>query len=160
MYENTTMAFARAYYHWFFLIQPAPLPEKLLAGDGMGYVMGRVGRGPGGLAPFSKAALKEYVRCFKDPRTIHASCEDYRAAAGIDLEHDRRDLKKKLRMPMRVLWGKAGVIEKMFDPISDWSEVALKVSGRSLACGHFLPEERPAEVLAELRRFLAANADA
>jgi haloacetate dehalogenase len=154
MYEGTNMAFARAYYHWFFLIQPAPLPEKLLAGEGMRYVMGRVGRGPGGLSPFSKAAVKEYVRCFSDPRTIHATCEDYRASASIDLEHDRAGLRRKLAMPVRVLWGKAGVIEKLFDALSDWREVARSVTGRSLECGHFLPEEKPAEVLAELRAFL------
>lgn len=160
MYESTDMAFARAYYHWFFLIQPSPLPETLLAGEGMRYVMGRVGRGPGGLSPFSKAAVNEYLRCFKDPRTIHASCEDYRASASIDLEHDRKDLAKKLRMPVRVLWGKQGVIEKMFDALVDWREVAANVSGRALDCGHFLPEEKPAEVLAELRAFLAKHAEA
>ena len=157
MYESTNMAFARAYYHWFFLIQPAPLPEKLLAGEGMSYVMGRVGRGPRGLASFSKAALREYVRCFRDPRTIHATCEDYRASASIDLEHDRRDLRNKLGMPVRVLWGKQGVIEKMFSALSDWREVAVNVTGRPLDCGHFLPEEKPAEVLAELRCFLKST---
>ena len=151
------MAFVRAYYHWFFLIQPAPLPERLLAGDGIRYVMGRVGRGPGGLGPISKAALKEYVRCFKNPRTIHATCEDYRAAAGIDLEHDRKDRKKKLAMPVRVLWGRHGVIEKMFDALADWREVARSVSGRAVDCGHFLAEERPAETLAEIRAFLRKN---
>ncbi len=160
MYEGTNMAFARAYYHWFFLIQPAPLPEKLLAGEGMSYVMGRVGHGPRGLSSFSKAALREYVRCFRDPRTIHATCEDYRASASIDLEHDRRDLRKKLRMPVRVLWGKQGVIEKMFSALSDWREVAVNVTGRPLDCGHFLPEEKPAEVLAELRAFYSKHADA
>ena len=143
MYESTNMDFARAYYHWFFLIQPAPLPEKLLASEGARYVMGIVGRGPRGLSPFSKSAVKEYVRSFSDPRTIHATCEDYRAAASIDLEHDRKDLARKLRMPVRVLWGKHGVIEKMFDALSDWREVAVNVSGRSLDCGHFLPEENP-----------------
>ncbi len=157
MYEGTNLSFARAYYHWFLLIQPAPLPEKLLAGDGMRYVMGRVGRGPGGLSPFSKAAVREYVRCFRDPRTIHATCEDYRASASIDLEHDRRDLRKKLRMPVRVLWGKQGVIEKMFSALADWREVAVNVTGRPLDCGHFLPEEKPAEVLAELRCFLKST---
>lgn len=154
MYEATDMAFARAYYHWFFLIQPPPLPEMLLAGHVPSYILGRIGRSPGGLAHFSKAAVREYVRCFRDPRTIHATCEDYRAAATIDLEHDRRDRRKKLAMPVLVLWGKYGVIEKFFDCLADWRQVAKNVTGRALACGHFLPEEAPGETLREIGRFL------
>ena len=155
MYESTDKAFATAYYHWFFLIQKPPLPEQLLAGHVPHYILGRLGRGKGGLQPFSPAAQREYIRCFRDPRTIHATCEDYRAAAGIDLEHDRKDLRRKLRMPVLVLWGKQGVIERMFDPLKDWREVARNVTGHALDCGHFLPEEKPQQVLAELRRFLA-----
>jgi len=158
MYESTDKAFATAYYHWFFLIQKPPLPEKLLAGHVPGYILGRIGRGPGGLRHFSKAARNEYIRCFRDPRTIHATCEDYRAAAGIDLEHDRKDLKRKLRMPVQVLWGKQGVIKRMFKPLRDWREVATDVSGRAIPCGHFLPEEAPIEVLQELRKFLKRHA--
>ena len=154
MYDSTTKAFATAYYHWFFLIQKPPLPEKLLAGHVPGYILGRIGRGKGGLKHFSRAAQNEYVRCFRDPRTIHATCEDYRASAGIDLEHDRKNLKKKLRMPVMVLWGKQGVIERMFRPLRDWREVAGDVRGRALDCGHFLPEEAPQETLREIRRFL------
>ena len=154
MYDSTDKAFATAYYHWFFLIQKPPLPEMLLAGHVPGYILGRIGRSKGGLSHFSKAAQNEYIRCFRDPRTIHATCEDYRAAATIDLEHDRKDLKKKLRMPVQVLWGKHGVIERMFKPLRDWREVASDVRGKALDSGHFLPEEKPAEVLAELRRFL------
>ena len=155
MYDSTDKAFATAYYHWFFLIQKPPLPEMLLAGHAPGYILGRIGRGQGGLKHFSKQAQREYIRCFRDPRTIHATCEDYRAAASIDLEHDRKDLRPKLRMPVMVLWGKQGVIERMFKPLRDWREVAADVQGRALDCGHFLPEEKPAAVLAELRRFLA-----
>lgn len=154
MYDGTDQAFATAYYHWFFLIQKAPLPEKLLAGHVPHYILGRLGRGKGGLKHFSAAAQREYVRCFRDPRTIHATCEDYRAAAGIDLEHDRKDLRRKLRMPVMVLWGKQGVIERMFKPLRDWREVASDVRGRALNCGHFLPEEAPQDVLREIRRFL------
>jgi len=155
MYASVNKGFATAYYHWFFLIQKPPLPEMLLAGHVPGYILGRIGRGPGGLRHFSKRAQREYIRCFRDPRTIHATCEDYRAAASIDLEHDRKDLKQKLRMPVMVLWGRQGVIERMFRPLRDWREVAADVQGRALDCGHFLPEEKPAAVLAELRRFLA-----
>lgn len=155
MYRRTDQAFATAYYHWFFLIQKAPLPETLLAKQVPQYILGRIGRGPGGIKVFDKRALAAYVHAFRDPKTIHATCEDYRAAATIDLVHDRRDLKKKIRMPVLVLWGKHGVIEAMFKPLADWREVATDVRGRALDCGHFLPEEKPAEVLGELRRFLA-----
>jgi len=157
MYESTDMAFARAYYHWFFLIQPAPLPEKLLARQVPYYILGRIGRGRSGLRHFSQAAQREYVRAFRDPRTIHATCEDYRAAATIDLVHDRADRRRKLRMPVLALWGKQGVIERLFDCLADWREVAANVSGRALPCGHFLPEEAPAATLREIRRFLARH---
>jgi haloacetate dehalogenase len=154
MYQSTNMAFASAYYHWFFLIQKPPLPERLLAGQVPGYVLGRLGRG----TRFAPAAMREYQRAFRDPRCIHATCEDYRASATIDLEHDRKDLRKKLRMPVLVLWGKRGVIERFFDPLRDWREVARDVSGRALACGHFIPEEAPRETLRELGRFLRRHA--
>jgi haloacetate dehalogenase len=154
MYESTDMAFATAYYHWFFLIQKPPLPEKLLAGQVPHYILGRIGRGPGGIRVFDKRAVGEYVRAFRDPRTIHATCEDYRAAATIDLVHDRKDRKRKLGMPVLALWGRYGVVERMFDPLSDWREVARDVTGRALPCGHFLPEEAPRETLREIGRFL------
>jgi haloacetate dehalogenase len=150
MYASTSQAFATAYYHWFFLIQKPPLPEQLLAGHAPGYVLDRLGKG----APFARAARREYERAFRDPRCIHATCEDYRAAATIDLVHDRRDLRKKLGMPVLVLWGKRGVIERFFDPLRDWREVARDVRGKALDCGHFLPEEKPREVLREIRRFV------
>jgi haloacetate dehalogenase len=153
MYQGTNMQFAKAYYHWFFLIQKAPLPERMLAGQVPWYILRRLGRGPSGVKHFDKRAIAEYVRAFKDPRTIHATCEDYRAAATIDLVHDRKDLKTRIRMPVLALWGKHGVIAALFDCLRDWREVAEDVRGRALACGHFLPEEKPREVLAELRRF-------
>jgi haloacetate dehalogenase len=157
MYSKVSKGFATAYYHWFFLIQKAPLPEMLLKGQVPHYIIGRIGRGPGGIRKFDKRALKEYVRAFKDPKCIHATCEDYRAAATIDLVHDRKDLKRKLNMPVLALWGKMGVIEQYFQPLKDWREVAKDVRGRALDCGHFLPEEKPEEVLRELRRFLGRS---
>src|SRR5262249_7288189 len=111
MYQSTDMRFARAYYHWFFLIQQAPRPERMLAGQGPWDILGRLGRGPSRLRHFDKRAVAEYVRAFKDPRTIHATCEDYRASATIDLMHDKQDLRKKIRMPLLALWGRQGVIE-------------------------------------------------
>src|SRR5712691_1498729 len=156
MYESTNLQFAKAYYHWFFLIQQAPLPERMLAGLGPFYIFKRLGRGKSGLKHFSKKAMAEYVRAFRDPRTIHATCEDYRAAATIDLIHDKQDLRKKLKMPLLALWGKQGVVEALFDCLADWREVAADVRGRALNCGHFIPEEKPNDLVAELRRFWGA----
>jgi haloacetate dehalogenase len=154
VFENTDMALARAFYHWFFLIQPAPMPERMIGSMRRDYLLGRIGRGPGGLRDFPKAVQHEYLRCF-DARGIHGSTEDYRAAAGIDLVHDRKNLKKKLSMPVLALWAKHSPVGTMFDCLADWRAVARNVRGRAFDCGHFLPEERPREVLRELRRFLA-----
>jgi len=154
MYQSTTMQFAKAYYHWFFLIQQAPLPERMLAGQVPWYILARLGRGPSKLKRFDKRAVAEYVRAFKDPRTIHATCEDYRAAATIDLVHDKKDVNRKIEMPVLALWGRQGVIAALFNCLADWREVATDVRGRALQCGHFIPEEKPQELLAELRRFL------
>jgi haloacetate dehalogenase len=157
MYRSTNMQFAKAYFHWFFLIQEAPLPERMLQGQVPFYVLRRLGRGKSGLKYFSRAALAEYERAFRDPRTIHSTCEDYRAAATIDLVHDQRD-RARIRMPLLALWGKQGVIEALFDCLADWREVAADVRGRALACGHFIAEEKPQELLRELRAFLAKAA--
>ena len=154
MYEQTTMAFARAYYHWFLLIQPAPLPETMVAAVGLKGLFGRHGiRLGSGSGFFDPRALAEYLRCF-DARTIHASCEDYRASAGIDLEHDRADLALKLAMPVLALWGTRGVVGRQFDCLADWRVVAHDVSGHAIDCGHFIAEERPAELLQALQPFL------
>ncbi len=154
MFESTNLAFASAYYHWFQMLQPAPLPEKMLQGIVPFNILGRVGRDELDLSAFSPAAVKEYVKAFKDPKAIHASCEDYRAAGTIDLVHDRRDLHKKLKMPVHALWGKKGVIHRLFNCLDDWREVAEHVSGGPVNCGHFIPEEAPAKTLAEIRRFI------
>jgi haloacetate dehalogenase len=156
VFQNTSMALARAFYHWFFLIQRAPMPEKMIGSMAAEYLLGRIGRSAGGLRHYPMAVRREYLRCF-DRRGIHASCEDYRAAAAIDLVHDRRDLGRKLRMPVLALWAKHSPVGTMFDCLADWREVARDVRGRALDCGHFLPEERPRETLAEIRRFLARH---
>lgn len=156
MYEATDMAFARAYYHWFLMLQPAPLPEKMLA-PVVPYNILAGGLSGKGLKAFSKAALAEYVRAFSDPRTIHATCEDYRASGGIDLEHDRADRGKKLAMPLQVLWGRRGVVGKQFDCLATWRKVARKVTGHAIDCGHFIPEEAPAETLDAISRFLSRH---
>lgn len=154
VFESTDMALARAFYHWFFLIQPAPMPERMIGKTRRDYLLGRIGRGPNGLRDFPKAVQRAYLRGF-DKRGIHGSCEDYRAAATIDLVHDRKDRRKKLAMPVLALWARHSPVGTQFDCLADWREVARDVRGRALDCGHFLPEEKPKEVLRELRRFLA-----
>ncbi|HEX4853700.1 alpha/beta hydrolase [Arenimonas sp.] len=156
MFESTNLAFATAYYHWFLMLQPPPLPEQMLAGRVPFNILGRVGREEPDLSKFDDEAVREYVRCFADPAAIHASCEDYRAAGTIDLEHDRADRAagRKLPMPVLALWGSEGVVARLFDCLADWREVAADVSGRALPCGHFVPEEAPAETLAEITAFL------
>ena len=153
VFESTDMTLARAFYHWFFLIQPAPMPERMIWKTRRDYLLGRIGRGPNGLRDFPKAVRRAYLRAF-DRRGIHGSCEDYRAAATIDLIHDRKS-RKKLAMPVLALWAKHSPVGTQFDCLADWREVARDVRGRALDCGHFLPAEKPEEVLRELRRFLA-----
>ena len=154
MYDATNMEFARAYYHWFLFIQPAPLPERMIAAVGLEGIFGRMHSAMGSSgSPFAAAALKEYLRCF-DAKTIHASCEDYRASAGIDLVHDRADAGKKLEMPVLAIWGTRGVVGKMFDCLGDWREVAQDVTGVALDSGHFVPEEQAPGVVQAVRDFL------
>ncbi len=154
MYEHADMALASAYYHWFFLIQPFDLPERLIGADPDFYVDKKIGKWSKTEGCFGAEALAEYKRCFRDPATIHATCEDYRAAAGIDLEHDRADLERKIACPLLVLWGAEGVIERTYDTLAVWRARAANVTGKALPCGHFLPEEAPEETLAELVAFL------
>jgi haloacetate dehalogenase len=153
MYEQTTMAFARAYYHWFFLIQSRPLPETLIGANPEAWLRHHMAR-HAGLDPFVPDGWPEYVRCF-DPAAIHASCEDYRAAATIDLQHDAESIAagKKLECPLLVLWGAQGIIGKLFQPLDEWRRVARNVRGKALPCGHYIPEEAPDDLLAELLEF-------
>jgi haloacetate dehalogenase len=155
MYERTTFDFARAYWHWFFLIQPPPLPEALIESDPARYVRSVMGTRHAGLAAFAPAALAEYERCACIPGTAAAMCADYRASAGIDLEHDRADVaaQRALPQPVRVLWGEHGIVGKCFDVLALWRERAQDVSGRSLPCGHYIAEEAPALLLDEAFRF-------
>ena len=150
MFESTNLAFATAYYHWFMMLQP-----PLLAGQVPFNILGRVGRAEPDLSAFDPEAIDAYVRAFADPRAIHASCEDYRAAGTIDLEHDRADRGRKIDTLVLALWGARAVVGKMFDCLADWREVSNKVTGRAIDCGHFLPEEAPQETLAEIERFIA-----
>lgn len=158
MYDMTDMAFARAYYHWFLFIQRSPVPERMIGADPLWYLSTLLGGwGSTGLDHIEPRALAEYQRCFR-PETIHAMCEDYRASAGIDLDHDRqsRERGELVRCPIHVVWGERGVIGRFYDPLALWgAQCAATVTGRSMAGGHFLPEQLPDETVAELRQFFA-----
>ena len=156
MYEKTSNQFARSYWHWFFLIQPAPMPERLIEADPAAYVRDVLGRRSAGLAPFDARALAEYVRCIELPGTAHGLCEDYRASAGIDLVHDQLDLDKKnfVQQPLLVLWGEQGVVHQCFEPLMEWSKLAQNVQGKALPCGHYIPEEAPELLLQQVQLFL------
>ncbi len=155
MYRLTDQAFATAYYHWFFLIQPFPFPEKILAAcpDLLLDKTFAAWRGAGD-SPFDPAALAHYHAAFRDPEVIHASCEDYRAGATIDLVHDEADLDHRIACPLLILWGENGVVERCFDPMALWqARAARPLRGKALPCGHFLPEEAADATLRELLAF-------
>lgn len=158
MYQHTDMAFARAYYHWFFLIQPAPLPEMMISPVARDYLLANLGGwGAGGLSHIETDARAEYECCFCRPETIHAVCEDYRASAGIDLTHDRESRARLARIDCDtlVLWGERGVIHRLFDPLALWqAQCAARVVGEPMPAGHFIPEERPDATAAALKRFM------
>jgi len=156
MYGATNQAFATAYYHWFFLIQPFDMPERLIGADPLYYLQRKLKGWASAGATFDRRAMAEYERCFADPQTIHATCEDYRAAATIDLEHDEADVGagRKLGCPVLALWGDKGVVHRLYDPVNDWKTVALDVRGRALASGHYLAEEAPAATIEALAAFL------
>ena len=148
---------ATAFYHWFFLIQPAPFPETLIANNAEFYLKYMMFRNlPSGELPawMEPEAFAEYLRCFHDGETIHANCEDYRAGASIDLKHDEEDLTRKITCPVLALWGERGAVGRLFDVVAKWRERATSVTGAPLAGRHFLPEEVPDETLARLREFL------
>jgi haloacetate dehalogenase len=156
MYEKTSNQFARSYWHWFFLIQPAPMPERLIEADPAAYIRDVLGRRSAGLAPFDARALAEYVRCIELPGSAHGLCEDYRASAGIDLVHDQLDLDDKnfVKQPLLILWGEQGVVHQCFEPLKEWSKVAVNVQGKALPCGHYIPEEAPEVLLDQVKLFL------
>ena len=154
MYAATDMAFARAYYHWFFLIQPAPLPETLIGGDPEYYLRHKIGSWGYHSDAHTPDALADYLRCFT-PETIHASCEDYRAAATIDLIHDADDADKKLIMPVLALWGNKGFVGKTYDVVAEWQKVAENVRGSATPSGHFIAEEAPDVFLDAFYAFLS-----
>ncbi len=165
MYAATDFEFASAYYHWFFLIQPVPLPEAMIGGDPVAYLHAKLGGwGSGGLAHFEAAAMAEYERCFGHADTIHAMCEDYRASATIDLAHDRLSRAEpnqgrgKIACDVLALWGKRGVVHRLFKPLELWqAQCTGRVSGQALAAGHYIPEELPQKTATLLAAFFMAQ---
>ena len=158
MYEATDMEFARSYFHWYFLIQPRGLPEKMIESDPRAWVDSCLQKWSGGheFGPAEEA----YLAAFSQPERIHASCEDYRAAASIDLEHDLEDRDQLLNIPIQVLWGNHGVIERMFSPIKIWQTYTnKKVSGYAMSTGHFIAEEDPKGTVNKLNKFFLFNRD-
>lgn len=157
MYAATDREFATAYYHWFFLIQPADFPERMIANNTHFFVRQTIASWSHTEGAFDEAILRHYVEALFDPAAIHAACEDYRAGATIDLTHDSESdaAGLKLTMPLLVLWGARGTVGKRFDVLSTWREKsASSVTGHALDCGHFLPEEAPGETLRALLDFL------
>lgn len=156
MFEGTNQAFATAYYHWFFLIQPQPLPEKLIGADPEWFLRNKINAWARLENPFTDEAMASYVEAFNNPATIHASCEDYRAAASIDLDHARADIAagRKIQCPTLSLWGSLGFAAKSYDLLATWEAVSDgPVIGEGYECGHFVPEEKPEETLAALLAF-------
>ena len=154
MYENTTMEFAKGYWHWFFLIQPEPIPETMIGANPEYWLKNHMGR-HAGTGIFSPERWAEYLAGVSLPEGMHAMCEDYRAAASIDLIHDRDDRAagKMLQMPLKVLWGEHGLVNKCFRPLDDWKAVAIDVSGEAVPSGHYIPEEIPAILISKAREF-------
>ncbi len=155
MYREATDHFARAYWHWFFLIQPAPLPERMIGADPDGYWTAKCVTGRTDV--FDPRARAAYLAAFRDPAVIEATCEDYRAAAGIDIRHDDEDGGRKVAQPLLALWGEQGVIERCFDALALWRERAEDVRGWTVPGGHYLAEERPEEVARAFEDFFGGS---
>ena len=148
-------------WHWLFNIQPEPLPEKMMGFDPDWFIEKKLAKTKQGLAFFDPEALAEYKRCFRNPATIHAICEDYRAGAGIDLDHDEKDMQagRRIECPVLLLWGATGGVGRHHDPgpAEIWKSYAANIVGaKALPCGHYLSEEAPKETTAALREFFAA----
>jgi haloacetate dehalogenase len=156
MYARTNKEFATRYFWWFLLIQPAPLPERMIGADPEFFLRRHIdaqNKTPGSTEPL---AFAEYLRCYSDPATRHAICEDYRAAATIDLVHDTDDADRRIEVPLLAIWGAKGTVGVLYDVLETWREKATYVEGRAFDCGHLLQEERADETTAALTDFFSA----
>ncbi|EKV26142.1 alpha/beta hydrolase [Caenispirillum salinarum AK4] len=151
IFATLDRAVGLAYYHWLFLAQPRPLPETLIGADPDFYLEWKLGAWGTGLSAYDPRAVEEYRAAYRDPACIHATCEDYRAAATVDLADDEADADARIACPLAVLWGANGLMEKNYDVLETWRAKAADVSGRAVAGGHFLPEESPAETIEALK---------
>ncbi|MFE3837476.1 alpha/beta hydrolase [Pseudogemmobacter sonorensis] len=145
---------ARRYYHWLFLAQPGEMPQRLINGDPVGFLHSALIGLSGAKELFAAGALAEYERAARNPAVVAAWCGDYTAAASTDLEHDRADLGRTSDIPCLILWGNRGVVAHHLDPLDAWRKWFPRAEGHGVDAGHFLVEERPAEVLLSLRRHL------
>ncbi len=160
LFNNITQAWATASYHWFFMIQPYDMPERLMSADPDFFIERKLAKTAQGLSFFGEEALEEYKRCFRNPATVHAMCEDYRACATVDLAMDTTDFAagRKIICPTLLLWGATGAVGRLHDSVKIWKDYAANiVAAKTLPCGHYLSEEAPEETYAELRAFFAAE---
>ena len=155
LYKDSTREFATAYFWWFFLIQAAPLPETLIGNSVEFWLSEKLGKAAAGA--ITSAAFAEYLRCYRNPETIHASCEDYRAAASIDLRHDEADIDHKVECPLLALWGEHAPMHRLYDVAATWRERATNVTGKSLPGTHYFVEEIPELIGDELRTFFRST---
>ncbi|CAM6098621.1 unnamed protein product [Calypogeia fissa] len=163
MYSKTDQAFATAYFHWFLLIQEDPFPEEMILGNPnlmAERCFGKGLKGQGGgwdVGVFDEEVMKVYVAQLGNRESVHGMCEDYRAGATVDLAEQRKDIEhgRRIRCPVRVLWGRKGVVGRLFDALTEWREVSDgSVDGEALDCGHYIPEEKPDEVVHHVMEFL------
>ena len=154
-FETIDQKAATASYHWFFLIQPGGLPERLIGAEPEFFLRHSLGSWARDPAAFEPEVFAEYLRCFSNPETIRATCDEYRAGATIDLVHDRADRDRLLTMPLLMLWGQRSSQGSGYDVLGVWRQHATTVSGHAIESGHFLPEEAPDETYRALRDFFA-----
>ena len=157
MYAKTNQEFATRYFWWFFLIQPDGLPEKMIASDPEYFLRRHIAGQVKIAGSVEEAAIAEYLRSYRDPATRHAICEDYRAAASIDLAHDREDQSRRINAPLLAIWGAQGVVGELYDVTATWQDKANHVSGIALPCGHAIPEEAPTDLTQHILEFLAGR---
>jgi len=161
LFNHVTQAWATASYHWFFMIQPAPMPERLMSADPDFFIERKLAKTSQGLSFFGRQALEEYKRCFRNPETVRGMCEDYRACASVDLAMDTEDIAagKKITCPVQLLWGATGAVGRLHQPVEVWKRYASDIrDARALPCGHYLSEEAPEETYAAMREFFGATA--